>query len=395
MDSPPTLTRADATTPLGVPGYTFADLHDPERLASLYERFCEEVAAADAALWRDWDAHRAAPDALAGSPVALSNLLVAMAPHVSRFVTRLFQVGSRADALASATRDQDDLFRFKVDFVRRRALPLVKSGAHVASSAEDDAVVARLTAGMPHEDPELAIARAGCALLDAEASNLKSQIPTPEIESLKKWCAARLHDRAYRSWVIFRFPETLDYWRLVDVQRPDARLPEAMIGPDERLRRRDGFALTDARMKPRDVLSEIHYCVLCHERDKDSCSKGIHAKDGKVSVNPLGIELNGCPLDEKISEMHMLRKAGDAIGALAMVIAAFTGPGIAGALASAWQARRSRVAVKTPVAPTVAPAMAPFAPAEAVADIRSLTEARDLRARRDARGNRRSTALAS
>ncbi len=82
-------------------------------------------------------------------------------------------------------------------------------------------------------------------------------------------------------------------------------------------------------------------------------------------------------------------------GALAMVIAAFTGPGIAGALASAWQARRSRVAVKTPVAPTVAPAMAPFAPAEAVADIRSLTEARVLRARRDARGNRRSTALAS
>ena len=40
----------------------------------------------------------------------------------------------------------------------------------------------------------------------------------------------------------------------------------------------------------------------------------------KVSVNPLGIELDGCPLDEKISEMHTLRKAGDAIGALALVV---------------------------------------------------------------------------
>ena len=48
-----------------------------------------------------------------------------------------------------------------------------------------------------------------------------------------------------------------------------------MVGPDDRLRRRDGFKLTDARMKPREVLSEIHYCVLCHERDKDSCSKGL------------------------------------------------------------------------------------------------------------------------
>ena len=54
-----------------------------------------------------------------------------------------------------------------------------------------------------------------------------------------------------------------------------------MIGPDERLRRRDGFTLTDARMTPREVLSEIHYCVLCHERDKDSCSKGLHDKDGQ------------------------------------------------------------------------------------------------------------------
>ena len=38
-----------------------------------------------------------------------------------------------------------------------------------------------------------------------------------------------------------------------------------------------------------------------------------------IVVNPLGIELNGCPLDEKISEMHALRKDGDALGALALV----------------------------------------------------------------------------
>src|SRR5436309_1009857 len=114
--------------------------------------------------------------------------------------------------------------------------------------------------------------------------------------------AARLHDRVYRPWVIFRFPETLDYWNLVEVQHPEPALPEALLGPDWRLRRRDGFKLTDPRMNRREVLSEIHYCVLCHERDKDSCSKGLFEKDGKIVVNPLGIELNGCPLDEKISE---------------------------------------------------------------------------------------------
>jgi NAD(P)H-flavin reductase/NADPH-dependent glutamate synthase beta subunit-like oxidoreductase len=119
--------------------------------------------------------------------------------------------------------------------------------------------------------------------------------------------------------VIFRFPETLDYMHLVQVQRPRPELPEAMIGPDDRLRRRDGFKLTDPRGNTREMLSEIHYCVLCHERDKDSCSKGLHDKQGTVLANPLGIPLPGCPLDQKISEEHMLRKSGDALGALAII----------------------------------------------------------------------------
>ena len=118
-----------ASAELGVPGYTFADLHDPERLASLYERFCEEVEAADPDFWAQWDAYRRAPDA-PRTPVALSNLLVGMAPYVSRFLTRLFQVDSDLDAIRRNTAAQDDLFRFKIDFVRRRALPLLKGGAH-------------------------------------------------------------------------------------------------------------------------------------------------------------------------------------------------------------------------------------------------------------------------
>ena len=47
--------HATSATELGVSGYTFGDLHDPERLASLYERFCEEVETVDPELWHDWD----------------------------------------------------------------------------------------------------------------------------------------------------------------------------------------------------------------------------------------------------------------------------------------------------------------------------------------------------
>src|SRR5690606_35392818 len=96
-----------------------------------------------------------------------------------------------------------------------------------------------------------------------------------DMEALKRWCAARIHDPAYAGWVLFRFPEQVDPWNLVDVERPRPDVPEFMVGPAELLKRRDGFKLTDLRWKPREVISEVHYCVLCHERDKDSCSKGF------------------------------------------------------------------------------------------------------------------------
>jgi NADPH-dependent glutamate synthase beta subunit-like oxidoreductase/NAD(P)H-flavin reductase len=317
---------------LGVPGFTFADLHVATRLRDLYDVFCNQVRGQEPELWAQWELYRDVPESVA--PVPRSNLIVAMAPHVSRFISRLFAVGPDAAAMVATTAAFDDLFRFKIDFVRRRALPLLKGGAHVVASESDHAFVASCVersyggAGLqarPDSAAEMAIARAGCALLDREealrASGTEEEKASVagEIDALKRWCAAHLHDARYKGWVIFRFPETLDPMHLVPVLRPDPALPEAMIGPIEKLRRREGFALTDTRFSTREVLSEIHYCVLCHERDKDSCTKGIKDKEGKITANVLGTPLAGCPLDEKISEMHAVRKHGDAIGALAIV----------------------------------------------------------------------------
>ena len=304
-------------TTLGLDGFTFADLHRPARLRELYLRFVEQVKRTEPELWTQWDQYREVPESLTN--IARSNLIVAMAPHVSRFVSALFGVGADTEALVAQTRAYDTLFRFKIDFVRRRALPLLKAGAHVEATAEDHALVEQAVSGLGRisSDQEMAIAAYGCSLLDRETAD-KAAVAA-EIESLKRWCAAHVHDPRFKNWVVFRFPENLDYGHLVHVQRPNREVPEEMHGPDDKLRRREGFKLTDERYSRREVLSEIHYCVLCHERDKDTCSKGIRDREGKVTANPLGIPLPGCPLDEKISEMHLLRKRGDAIGSLAIV----------------------------------------------------------------------------
>ena len=283
--------------PLGIEGFTYADLYAPSRLSDLYDEFCQHAAEADAALWTEWEAYRTAPDEPRPALV-VSDLIVRMAPHVSRFIGRLFQVEMPAGEVRAQTFELDTLFRFKTDFVRGRAALLVKGGAHVPHDPADAAVVTRLVAPFSNLDGERAVAAAGCALLDREAalgesgSDPEKAAVAADIDALKRWCASHLHDPPFSSWVTLRFPE----------------------------RRRDGFTLTDARWGTREVLDHVHYCVLCHERDEDSCSKGLRDKTGTVLSNPLGIPLNGCPLDEKISEMHMARKAGDVIGALAIVV---------------------------------------------------------------------------
>jgi NADPH-dependent glutamate synthase beta subunit-like oxidoreductase/NAD(P)H-flavin reductase len=304
---------------LGIPGFSYPDLFNPDRLKDLHNVFDKELAVANPELFAAWDGYCKNPGQ-PRTPVEISALLVGVADHVSRFVIRLFQVEAEAAALASATADQDPVFRFKIDFVRRRVLPALKKIAVPADAAGKSALEARVAAlrepGVA--DVELATALAACRLMDTQKQDPAGT--AAPIETLMQWCAMRLHDPAYRDWVSFRFPEAIEHFSLVEVQRPIAELPESMLGPDSRLRRRDGFVLTDDRMQPREILSEIHYCILCHERDKDTCSKGIRNTDGTVTVNPLEIPLAGCPLDEKISEMHYMRKHGDAIGALALVM---------------------------------------------------------------------------
>src|SRR5215475_1965460 len=313
-------TGAPVELRLGLDGFEYADLYKPERLKELLDVFDCEVATANPELFAAWDDYRNHPEKPRKAQ-EISALLVAMAAQVSQFLTKLFGIAPEVDALAAATADQNPVFRFKVDFIRRRVLPNLKKIAPCADVQLLDAQIETFRQQAIEKagrdlDAELATAMAAVDLMQSERAGKSADA----LELLKQWCAAHLNDPAYRHWASFRFPESIDHFDLVQVQRPNAGLPEEVIGPDGRLRRRDGFTLTDARMKPREVLSEIHCCILCHERDKDTCSKGIKNADGKIAINPLDIPLAGCPLDEKISEMHYMRKNGDVIGALALVM---------------------------------------------------------------------------
>lgn len=75
-------------------------------------------------------------------------------------------------------------------------------------------------------------------------------------------------------------------------------------------RNREGFSLTDLGYPAEKSVGESHYCIVCHHQSKDSCRKGI-ANDSAKS---------GCPLDQKISQMHELKRKEMNIAALAVIM---------------------------------------------------------------------------
>jgi hypothetical protein len=163
-----------------------------------------------------------------------------MAPHVSRFVTRLFQVGAETEAMAAATRAYDDLFRFKIDFVRRRALPLLKGGGHVEATADDHALVDRYTAGAPDDKTrELLLARAGCALLDreealrAEGSDADKAALAVEMDALKRWSPRTRTTRATATGSSSAFPRTSTTSTWCPSSGPEPAMPERWSGRRE------------------------------------------------------------------------------------------------------------------------------------------------------------------
>ena len=79
------------TLRLGIPGISYADLFDPDRLKQLNQIFEAELAAANPELFASWDNYRKNP-AQPKTPVEVSALLVGVSGYVSRFVTKLFAI---------------------------------------------------------------------------------------------------------------------------------------------------------------------------------------------------------------------------------------------------------------------------------------------------------------
>ncbi|WAR43401.1 pyridine nucleotide-disulfide oxidoreductase [Methylomonas rapida] len=348
-------TRQLTQLTLGIPGFEYKDLYDAKRLNDLMTVFDQSVEQHDPELFNEIVAYRAC----AGEgmkPEEISELLVKMAPLVGTFVARLFNVVDVRDKQIEHIRGEfDSVFTYRSEIIGNLAKlfkgQTIEGWDIAALRLQLDALLAATgKTELYAADPELAVAQLGAdlwrmskneALSDADVAVLKSQIsdapvlnasydsPSALVAGLLdivcRWSFAAKHDPQLQAlvakWLSYKVPEKTDLENLVDHATASQDGYDVWACDEHHHRRRDGFALTDKRFKQRQALYEVDHCIYCHDRDNDSCSKGIkNKKDGTFKTNHLGALMTGCPLEEKISEMHVVKRQGDNIGALAMII---------------------------------------------------------------------------
>ena len=292
----------------------FEDLYRRDGLLRLDAAFLSALSEADGGLAERLAAARKAPSSL--EPKAEAELLIALAPHLEDFLGELFGIESELGTLAVGHNERAPLFRCKRLFVQRRAGKALKPDA--AKALDGDALAAKLDALDAPPSDELAFATKVMAWGEDEAANAEP------LEVALHYAAWALHSGAGRArhaeGVLFKQPHRLDPQHLIALTSESAGGAAALRLPDEALRRREGFALTDPGMDLTAALDHAHYCIFCHNQGKDSCSKGLKDRDGGFKSSPFNVPLAGCPLEERISEMHLLKADGHPLGALAVAV---------------------------------------------------------------------------
>ncbi|MGZ8853860.1 MAG: pyridine nucleotide-disulfide oxidoreductase, partial [Thermoanaerobaculia bacterium] len=287
---------------LGIEGFTWSDLTDYKRLNDLAATFDRYVEQRDAALFDRFGRYRTGEGGTLKPPEE-SALLIDVSRHLGSFIAQLFSVEEGAMALKKRAERDSEIARFKKEFVGKRVAKITVTEEPPPGPLLDSS------------DPELELAVIGNRLLAREkAGDAEAKA---EMEALAKWAAAEWRAGAFEGWTSFKLPKPLLFDKLVRT----APIDDLRFGGDpDHFRRRDGFKLTDPRATPRTITDQAHYCIWCQDRQKDSCSHGFPEKNGTFRPNPLGLPLQGGPLDEKIGEMNILRAGGDAIASLAMVM---------------------------------------------------------------------------
>src|SRR6266481_9139322 len=295
-------------------GLEFDDLYRRDGLARIDALFVEHLRAGDVDLHNRLLTGRRDPGALEAK--AESELIIDLAPHLEDFIGELFAIAPELRALQARHHELAPIYAVKRLFVQRRAVKGVT--AEQAEALDGPALAAALEAKFGESLTELSFATHVARWLEDEATH---QDALDLAQRYAAWATLSPAGRkTHRRGVLFKVPHRLVMEHLVPVESETVHGVAMLRLPRAQWRHREGFELTDPGTDLNGALDQANYCIWCHNQGKDSCSKGLRdKKTGAFQKSVFGVTLAGCPLEEKISEMNLVKARGLAIGALAVV----------------------------------------------------------------------------
>jgi NADPH-dependent glutamate synthase beta subunit-like oxidoreductase len=296
---------------LKLPGFKYGDIYEAARLPVLDELFLRFLADRNSLLAAQFRTYRNGAETGA---VEESGLLIEVGRCLEDFLVDAFGVEAARKGLRRQQLLDEPIHAFKEKFIKPRVRR--KRAATRSFQILDELLELKLNTQYP-TDRELAVAQLWVLATESGADDI--------LGLLEEWAHAAYNTPDGRAcvadWVSFKLPQKIEYMKLVPTL-PVENDPAGRVGGlPERQRRRDGFGLTDPRFNLRETMDHVHYCVYCHDHEGDFCSKGFPDKEhGGFRTNSLGVELTGCPLEERISEAHTLKLDAYTLAALAVIM---------------------------------------------------------------------------
>jgi len=291
----------------------FDDLYHRDGVVRLDSAFLQHLGENFPDLRARLESARQAPDLIATRDE--SSLIIQLAPILDRFIGRLFGILPLLESMDDEHARHRKLQHVKRRFVQKKISTFPKDRIALLNGG---AVTAQFAQAAGLAPTELNYVDTVAQWMQSEADHVE---PLKVAADYAAWAALTADGKRHHAdWILFKFPHKLDAQNLVPVTQVSIHGVPQLLLDESKHRNREGFELTDHGTDLAGAMDQIAYCIKCHHQLKDSCSKGFWEKTGAPRLSPFKIPLAGCPLEEKISEMHEVKEGGFSIGSLAVIV---------------------------------------------------------------------------
>ncbi|UWI83250.1 FAD-dependent oxidoreductase [Wolbachia endosymbiont of Howardula sp.] len=234
-----------------------------------------------------------------------SNVILELAYLLDAFIAKLFKIDMQIEQLTKNHKDFVSIYQCKRLFIHRYAL---KKYTNIININFDD-VVTRLSHFFIIPITDMTFAHQVMSWLQNKEHH------KAELDLAAQYAAWRVK---YQQSILFSTKKILNHKNLISYDKK--QIDDIDIIYSSRPTRRQGFNLTSQKPSLDEILENTHYCIHCHKQNKDSCSHGFFDQNRIFKKSILDVELHGCPLEQKISEMNLAKSLGYSIASLAIVM---------------------------------------------------------------------------